>query len=152
MEGIESILFTIGTYLFPIGVFLLILAYQKSNEIEHTRSKGQLAEGLVIEMRDEAGNPVESFNNHALAPVVEFHTPNGKFIHYSSTFQNPSPYKVGQTVKIYYYIYKSNRHFALEDDQTGLLPGKLFRWGIVCSAIGFPFIVMKLSKLMFLVF
>lgn len=152
MEFVEEILYPIGPYFFLIGAVLLIFAHQKSNEIEHTLSKGQVADGLVIELRDESGNKIESDTNHPVAPVVRFQTINGIYIHYSSTFQNPSPYKIGQSVKIYYYIYKSNRQFALEDDQTGLLPGKLFRWGIVCCAIGFPFIVRKLSKLMFLVF
>lgn len=152
MEFVEGILYPIGPYFFLIGAFLLIFAHQKNNEIAHTISKGQVADGLVIELRDESGNNIESYNNHPVAPVVRFQTINGIYIHYSSTYQNPSPYKIGQTVKIYYYIYKSISHFALEDDQVGLLPGKLFRWGIVCCSIGFPFIVMKLAKLLCLGF
>lgn len=148
MEFIENLLISIGPILVLLGTYLLILAHQKSNEIAHTLSKGQVAEGIVIEMRDESGNTVESFNNHPVAPVVEFKTDHGKYLHYSRTFQNPSPYKPGQSVKIYYYIYKSIQQFALEDDQTGTLPIRLYRWGIVFCAVGFPGLVIKLSRLL----
>ena len=147
MDSFVNTIITIGPYLVFVGAFLLIMAHQKSNEISHTLSKGQLAEGIVIELRDELGNTVETFNYHAVAPVVEFKTANGKYIHYSSTYQNPSPYKKGQVVKIYYYIYKSIQHFALEDDQTGTLPGILLRWGLVFCAVGLPSLVIKLSNL-----
>ncbi len=148
MESIEALVFAISPYFTFIGSFLLILSYQKYTEIEHTKSKGLVADGVVLELRDESGKTVEPTDNHPAAPVVEFRTDNGKYVHYSTTYQIPSPYKAGQSVKIYYYIYKSIHHFALEDDQTGSLPGRLFRWGVVFCAIGFPVLVIKLSHLL----
>ncbi|MBL0024375.1 MAG: DUF3592 domain-containing protein [Saprospiraceae bacterium] len=121
------------------GAFLLILSYQKKHEIEHTIKKGKVTEGTVIEIREH--------QSRGFAPVVEFKTQNGLYKHYSSSFRFSCRYFVGQKVKIYYYIYRSRREFALEDDTPGTLPESLLKWGVVLCLIGMPMLIIKVIGL-----
>ncbi len=80
-----NFLTTLGPILSLIGTYLLILSYNKSHEIEHTISKGQVAEGTIIELRENPNNLDLMAKNKAKAPVVDFHTINGWHRHYSTT-------------------------------------------------------------------
>lgn len=145
MESIQNYIHSIAPIFAVIGTYLLILSYQKKNEIQHTLKHGQNTEGVVIDLVAYEG--ADGRNDFGFAPVVEFTTVNGTYKHYSNTYQNPSPYSIGQKVKIYYYIYKSRHEFALEDDKPGTLPDTLFLWGLVFCVVGYPFIFLKLLNL-----
>ena len=145
MESIEQIIQFISPasgILAFIGTYLIIISNAKKNEIYHTIPKGNCTEGSVVEMKSKEEKGLQK-----QAPVVAFNTANGFFHQKSNTYQNPSPYKVGQKVKIYYYIYKSRYEFALEDDTSGTLPGTLLKWGIIFCVLGYPIILMKLNAL-----
>jgi len=145
MQTLESIFSYISPGLSLIGVYLLILSYQKKHEIEHTLRKGKMTEGTVIELRENLAN-VDG-GGIEYAPVVEFRTDHGLYKHFSSTYKFPTPYHLGQKVKIYYYIYKSRHEFALEDDEPGTLPDRLKWWGIIFCIFGLPILLFKLQKL-----
>jgi len=145
MQTLESIFSYISPGLSLIGVYLLILSYQKKHEMEHTLRKGKMAEGTVIELRKNTAN-VDG-GGIEYAPVVEFRTDHGLYKHFSSTYKFPTPYHLGQKVKIYYYIYKSRHEFALEDDEPGTLPDRLKWWGIIFCIFGLPILLFKLQKL-----
>ncbi|MBK7233060.1 MAG: DUF3592 domain-containing protein [Saprospiraceae bacterium] len=145
MQTLENILSYLVFGLSLIGVYLLILAYQKKHEIEHTLSKGKMAEGTVVELRENPTNVDGGGKEYT--PVVEFRTDHGLYRHHSSTYKFPTPYHLGQKVKIYYYIYKSRYEFALEDDEPGTLPDRLKWWGIIFCIFGLPLLLYKISKL-----
>ena len=147
MDSMLNILNTLGPLLSLIGTYCFILSYSKSHEIEHTINKGKVAEGEVIKMREDPDHSPSDMDYHGVAPVVEFRTVNGLFQHFSTTYRKKSPYKVGQTVKIYYYHYKSRMEMALEDDEPGTLPKTLLKWGIIFCAIGYPILFSKLGGL-----
>jgi len=147
MNTILNILGTLGPILSLIGTYCFILSYSKSHEIEHTINKGKVAEGKVIKMREDPEHSPADIAYQGVAPVVEFKTANGLFQHFSTTYRKNSHYEVGQTVKIYYYHYKSRNEMALEDDEPGTLPKTLFKWGIVFCVVGYPILLSKLSGL-----
>lgn len=147
MNTLLNILGTLGPLLSLIGTYCFILAYSKNNEIVHTINKGKVAEGKVIEMREDPDHIPSDMEYRGTAPVVEFRTQNGLFQHFSSTYRKNSSYEVGQTVKIYYYHYKSRMEMALSDDETGTLPKTLLKWGIIFCAIGYPILLSKLGGL-----
>lgn len=124
-----------------IGTYLLILANDKSKIVERVKSKGVKTEGTVIEIRD---NP-DSGGGQAV--VVDFVTKNGSHRHYSTHYQNPCPYQVGQKVEVSYYFYKSIREVLLPHEDAGTLPKTLFRWGIILCLIGYPFLIRKMMLL-----
>ncbi|NOT35793.1 MAG: hypothetical protein HOP11_00275 [Saprospiraceae bacterium] len=147
MNSILSILGTLGPILSLIGTYCLILSYTKKYEIEHTIKKGKVAEGKVIEMREDPDHSPSDISYRGVAPVVEFRTDNGLFQHISTTYRKSSTYEVGKMVTIYYYHYKSRREMALVDDEPGTLPGTLLKWGIILCVIGYPILISKLGGL-----
>jgi hypothetical protein len=147
MHTILNFLGTLGPILSLIGTYFLILSYSKNNEIAHTLSKGRVADGTVIKMREDPDHAPSDMDYRGVAPVVEFRTVNGLYQHFSSTYRKNSPYEVGQTVKIHYYSYKSRMEMALPDDETGTLPRTLLKWGIIFCAIGYPILLSKLGGL-----
>ena len=147
MNTILNLLGTLGPILSLIGTYCLILSHSKNNEIAHTLSKGKVAEGTVIKMREDPDHAPSDMDYRGVAPVVEFRTLNGLYQHFSTTYRKNSPYEIGQTVKIHYYSYKSRMEMALPDDETGTLPKTLVKWGIIFCAVGYPILLSKLGGL-----
>jgi hypothetical protein len=124
-----------------VGVYCLILAYQKQHEIQKVLSKGIKTTGIVVEiLQDPSGNG-------GGAPVVEFDYPNGSYRHHSNTYVSPCAYSVGQQVEIWYLFYKSNRTAALPDEEPGTLPKTLLKWGIVLCLLSLPGALLRLTTL-----
>lgn len=130
-----------------IGTYLIIIAYDKSKIVERISSKGIKTEGTVIEIRKNPGPLFGSEEGEGEAPVVDFITTHGSHRHYSTHYQTPCPYKVGQKVEVSYYFYKSIREVLLPNEDAGTLPKTLFRWGIALCLIGYPFLFRKLLLL-----
>lgn len=130
-----------------IGTYLLIISYDKSKIVERLTSKGVKTEGTVVEIRKNPGSLFSSKEGEGEAPVVEFVTYNGSHRHYSTHYQTPCPYQVGQKVEIRYYFYKSIREVLLANEGAGTLPKTLFRWGIALCFISYPFLIKKLMLL-----
>lgn len=147
MSPTLNFLTTLGPIISIIGTYLLILSYQKKNEIVHTIQKGLSTEGTIVEIKTYKNDSSGSNVKEAFAPVVEFTTINGKYLHFSPTFRSPSRYEIGQKVKIYYYFYKSRREMALADDVPGTLPNTLLKWGVIFCIIGYPVLIFKMSGL-----
>ena len=147
MSSVLNFISSFGPILSLIGTYLLILSYDKSHEIEHTIKKGKVAEGTVTELRENPDHSDLMSKLKAKAPVVDFYTTNGWYRHYSTTYKDPSPYEIGQKVKIYHYLYKSRHEMALEDDEPGTLPKTLLKWGIIFCSIGYPILLSKLGGL-----
>ncbi|MCP1382788.1 DUF3592 domain-containing protein [Runella salmonicolor] len=130
-----------------IGTYLLIIAYDKSKIVERVKSKGIKTVGTVVEIRQNPGELFGSKEGEGQAPVVDFVTNNGSHRHYSTHYQTPCPYQVGQKVEVWYYFYKSIREVLLADEGAGTLPKTLFRWGIALCLISYPFLIKKLMLL-----
>jgi hypothetical protein len=130
-----------------IGTYLLIIAYDKSKIVERVTSKGVKTEGTVVEIRQNPGSLFSSKDGEGEAPVVDFVTYNGSHRHYSTDYQTPTPYHVGQKVEVRYYFYKSIREVILANEGAGTLPKTLFRWGLALCLIGYPFLIKKLLLL-----
>lgn len=130
-----------------VGTYMLIIAYDKSKIVERIASKGIKTEGTVIEIRQNPGSLVSSKEGTGEAPVVDFVTAHGSHRHYSTHYQTPCPYKVGQKVEVSYYFYKSIREVLLPHEDAGTLPKTLFKWGILLCFIGYPFLIKKLLLL-----
>jgi hypothetical protein len=147
MTTILNFLTSLGSILSLIGTFLLILSYTKSHEIEHTIRNGREVEGTVIELREDPDQSDLRSEVKAKAPRVEFRTINGLYRHSSTTYRYPSPYEVGQKVKIYHYSTISRNEMALADDEPGTLPKTLLKWGLIFCAIGYPILLSKMGRL-----
>ncbi|RDB03445.1 hypothetical protein DVG78_23295 [Runella aurantiaca] len=130
-----------------IGTYLLIIAYDKSKIVERVTSKGIKTVGTVVEIRQNPGELFGSKEGEGQAPVVDFVFSNGSHRHYSTHYQTPCPYEVGQKVEVSYYFYKSIREVLLANEGAGTLPKTLFRWGIALCLIGYPFLIKKLMLL-----
>lgn len=130
-----------------IGTYLLIIAYDKSKIVERVTAKGIKTEGTVVEIRRDPGSLFDSKEGEGAAPVVDFVTNNGSHRHYSTHYQTPCPYQVGQKVEVRYYFYKSIREVLLANEGAGTLPKTLFRWGIALCLIGYPFLIKKMLLL-----
>lgn len=130
-----------------VGTYLLIIAYDKSKIVERVTSKGIKTVGTVVEIRQNPGELFGSKEGEGQAPVVDFVTKNGSHRHYSTHYQTPSPYQVGQKVEVCYYFYKSIREVLLANEGAGTLPKTLFRWGIALCLISYPFLIKKLMLL-----
>lgn len=87
MTHILNIIITIGPILSLIGTYCFILSYSKFNEVEHTIKKGKVAEGTVIELRDDPDYIRSDMAYRGKAPVVEFRTQNGLYQHFSTTYR-----------------------------------------------------------------
>lgn len=131
-------------YLAIAGTFLLILAYDRSRLPERVRKRGTQAEGTVVEIRRDPGSLFSAREGEGEAPVVDFSYPNGSYRYYSTHYVFPSPYQVGDKVRVWYYFRKSKQEVILEDEDAGTLPGTLYRWGIVCCLLGYPFLIRKM--------
>ncbi len=131
-------------YLAFIGTYLLIIAYDRSKIVERVTSKGTKTVGTVVEIRQDPGPLFGSRESKGSAPVVDFDFPNGSHRHYSTHYQTPTQYYVGQKVEVRYYFYKSIREVLLPHEDAGTLPKTLFRWGIVLCLLGYPFLFKKL--------
>lgn len=125
-----------------VGTYCFILAYEKQNYIRRLLQNGTETEGVVVELRSHPDNAAQG-----QAPVVDFTFPNGSHRHYSTTFVSPSPYKVGQKVRIWYKFHKSNREATLADEVPGTLPKTLFIWGCVLCLLSYPVIVIRMLGL-----
>lgn len=134
-------------YLAFIGTYLLIIAYDRSKIVERVTSKGMKTEGTVVEIRQDPGPLFGSGESKGSAPVVDFVFPNGSHRYYSTHYQTPTPYYVGQKVEVRYYFYKSIREVLLANEGAGTLPKTLFRWGLVMCLLGYPFLIKKMLLL-----
>lgn len=130
-----------------VGTYLLIISYDKSMIVERVTSKGIKTAGTVVEIRQAPGPLFGSGESKGVAPVVDFVFPNGSHRYYSTHYQTPTPYYVGQKVEVRYYFYKSIREVLLTNEDAGTLPKTLFRWGIALCLIGYPFIIRKMMLL-----
>ena len=130
-----------------IGTYLLIISNDKAKIVERVTSKGVKTEGTVVDIRKNPGSLFSSKEGEGEAPVVEFVTNNGSHRHYSTHYQTPCPYQVGQKVEIRYYFYKSIRDVLLANEGAGTLPKTLFWWGIALCFISYPFLIKKLMLL-----
>ena len=130
------------------GCLLLAHSHNRRYYISNLLKRGIKTEGKVVELRKDPGALPDGREGKGYAPVVEYATVSGNVLkHFSSTYRQTSPYKVGQTVPIWYINYKSIREAALADDEPGDLPKKLFIAGLLLLIIGVPFIVDGISTL-----
>ncbi len=131
---------------FAIASFLLLAhAHNRKYHISNLLKRGIKTDGIVLEMRRNPGSLFDKIEGEGFAPVVEYTTQSGNTLkHYSNTFKTNSKYQVGQTVPIWYINYRSIREAALEDDEVGSLPKKLFMLGMTLLIITLPRIVVGL--------
>ena len=130
-----------------IGTYLLIIANDKSKMVERVKAKGIKTEGTIVEIRQNPGALFSSKEGEGEAAVVDFVTTHGSHRHYSTHYQTPCPYQVGQKVEVWYYFYKSIREVVFANEDAGSLPKTLFRWGVAFCLIGYPFLIRKLMLL-----
>lgn len=131
-----------------LGLFLLFLAWQQMDYYPNILRNGTEAEGTVIEMHRDPGPLWGGEEGDGEAPVVEFTDRQGRQRrHFSTTYQIPSPYRVGQKVRIWYIIYKSRQVYALEDDTKGSWPRTLLIIGAVAFLLGAPELWRRLGGL-----
>lgn len=121
-----------------IGTYCLILANDKNRLPDRVRKNGKTAQGIVIET-------YKSQSDDGFAPIVEFDYPNCNFRYASTTFQNPTPYKVGDIVTVWYDFYKSRREVALADDRPGKIVNTLFKWGLILCIISYPVVIYRMA-------
>jgi hypothetical protein len=130
-----------------VGFLLIAHSHNRKNYIKNLFKNGIKTEGKVLEIRRDPG-PLFGEEGMGFAPVVEYTTMSGNVLkHYSQTYQISSKYEVGQTVDIWYINYKSIREAALEDDQPGQTPKKLFTVGLILLLIAAPKIIYGLSNI-----
>lgn len=130
-----------------IGTYCLIIYYDRSKMPDRVRNRGLRAEGTVVEIRQNPGPIFGSQKGEGYAPVVEFNYPNGSHRHFSTYYQTPCPYEVGQKVQLGYYFYKSIREVLLDGEENQPQSPTLLIWGICFCLLGYPFVVIKLLDL-----
>lgn len=131
-----------------VGTYMIIVAYDKTRIYDRVRRLGRTAEGTVVEVYQDPGPLIgRSEVSGGYAPIVVFDSHIGNHRYVSTTYRNPSPYKVGDKVKVWYYFYKSRREMALADDEPGDSPGRLYFWGVLLCALSYPFLFMRLFQL-----
>ncbi|AEE48814.1 DUF3592 domain-containing protein [Haliscomenobacter hydrossis] len=135
------------SFLAFIGTYLLILANDRSHLVGRVKKRGIQTEGTVVELHQNPGPLFSKTSGEGVAPVVDFTTNGGTHRHYSTHYETPSPYQVGQKVQVWYYFYKSKREVTLADEDGGTLPQTFYRWGIVFCALGYPFLLWRLMLL-----
>lgn len=129
-----------------VGTYLIILSYERQHIFDKVRQKGIRTEGVVTRLNENPSNKEGWTAGGGKAPVVEFHTVNGHYVYASTTYQQPTPYEVGQKVDIWYIFYKSRRDMALADDVPGDTPKKLYWWGVILCGISYPMVFLKLQN------
>ena len=150
MQNILNFISQYAAIVALIGTYLIIMSHVRIHYYDKIRSKGRITEGVVTELIPKDYHSTQA--SVAMAPVVEFIPDVGvsRFRYVSSTYQYPSPYQVGQKVKIYYKGFSGSknsiREVALEDDKPGNLPASLLRWGIVLCVISYPLIIWRLTN------
>lgn len=146
MNTIIQFLTPVAGLIALIGTYMIILSYEKTHIYDRVRSKGRTVEGIVTEIYQDPG-PLfgKADDERGFAPIVVFDSHIGNHRYVSTTYQHPSPYKVGDKVKVWYYFYKSRREIALADDAPGDLPSKLLDWGIVFCLLGYPYVLLRLA-------
>lgn len=130
-----------------VGTYCLIIYYDRSKMPERVKKRGLRAEGTVVEVRRNPGPIFGSQEGEGYAPVVEFYYPNGSHRHFSTYYQTPCPYEVGQKVQLGYYFYKSIREVLLDGEENQPQSPTLLIWGICFCFLGYPFVVIKLLDL-----
>lgn len=132
-----------------VGFLLLAHAHNRKNYINNLLKRGIKTEGSVIEIWKNPGSLFSKKEGQGYAPVVEYTTNSGNVLkHYSHAFTDPCKYEMGQKVAVWYINYKSIREAALEDDQPGSLPKKLFVAGIILVLLGLPNLIVGLQNLL----
>ncbi|WP_299881707.1 DUF3592 domain-containing protein [uncultured Cocleimonas sp.] len=136
-------------YIFlPIGLALLAGAFYFYTSTQ-TFLKGALsAQGTVIELvRSKSSNSSSSSSSYTYKPVVEFKTPAGKRIEFtSSTGSKPPSYSKGEIVEVFY-----DESFP----QKAKINGFFYLWGpaiilglmgVIFTLIGAAMLFMKYRK------
>lgn len=127
---------------FVAGFLLLAHAHNRKNYVSRILTRGIKTEGKVVEMTRNPGSLFSKVEGEGFAPVVEYTTQSGNVLkHHSTTYRTPATYEAGQTVPIWYINYKSIREAALEDDEPGDLPKKLFAVGLVSFLVALPTVI-----------
>lgn len=147
METLNSISPYLSVLAF-IGTYCIIIYFNNAKMPERVKNRGQVAEGTVIEIRRNPGPLFSSKEGEGYAPVVDFDYPNGSHRHFSTYYQTPSPYQVGQKVQVAYYFYKSIREVVLEGEENQPQSPTLLIWGIGLCLLGYPFVLIKLFDLL----
>lgn len=131
-----------------VGFIVLFLSWQQHIYYKKVRKIGIETEGTVVAMRPDPGPLFGKAEGAGEAPTVEFIDRRGdKHQYISVCYQDPSPYKVGQKVKVWYHLYRSRREYALEDDQPGRGPVTMMVVGLVLFVLGAPELLKRLSGL-----
>lgn len=112
------------------GFLMAAYGRDRATVIRRVLKKGFHTTGRVVELRDDPGSLFSQEKRRGKAPVVEYITHSGNVHrHFSTTFQDPPPYTVGQHVEIWYQHFRSRRDAALQDDLPGKGPTKVFLAG-----------------------
>lgn len=131
-----------------VGFIVAFLSWQQHIYYKNVRKIGIETEGTVVEMRPDPGPLFGKAEGTGQAPTVEFTDQRGDVHRYICVcYQDPSPYKVGQKVKVWYHLYRSRREYALEDDQPGTGPMTMLKVGLVLLVLGAPELLKRLSGL-----
>ena len=145
MKEIVNFLIPYAGIVALIGTYCLIIAYDKYRLPDRVRKNGKTAQAIVTEIYKDPGPLFGKNNKEGYAPIVEFDYPNGSFRYASTTFQNPSPYKVGDTVTVWYSFYKSKKEVALQDDLPPRYIKSLVICGLILCILSYPIVISKLS-------
>lgn len=139
LQLILNIYANIAGFSLVLGFLLLAHSHNRKNYIKNLLKNGTKTEGRVIEIYRNPGSIFSKQSGEGFAPVVEYTTISGNILkHYSTTYRANTKYQVGQIVPLWYVNYKSIREAALEDDEPGDLPKKLFITGLIFLSVGFP--------------
>ena len=91
-----------GPIVLVIGLGILFLGWQWRTFTQNQIATMLPAEGKVVEVVSRTKTSSGERKTY-FYPVVEFRTPDGEVIRFeSSTGSNPSSYRVGDTVRVYY--------------------------------------------------
>jgi hypothetical protein len=129
-----------------LGFILAFLSWRNLVYYQNVRKYGTKTEGIVIQMRPDPGPLFGEAKVGGEAPTVEFTDKQGNKRQYICVcYQDPSPYKVGQKLAIWYYIYRSRQEFALEDDYADRSTATLLKVGLVMMLLGAGVFLKRLS-------
>lgn len=131
-----------------VGTYCIIIYYNRAQMPARVKKWGKKAEGTVVEIRRNPGPLFSSQEGEGYAPVVDFEYPNGSHRHFSTYYQTPCPYQVGQKVELQYYFSKSIREVLMDGEENQPISPTLLILGIGLCLLGYPFIVIKLFDLL----